>query len=378
MPEASCSEEPGAGKLHAGICEGGAGQPASLPRHWAAAQYNLGACYRDARGVAKDYVEAVKWFRMAAEQNHADAKYNLGVAHGNGHGVAKDEGAAVKWYRRAAEQNLAQAQNELGLCYCAGQGVEKDFAEATKCYRKAADQGYANAQHNLGVCYERGEGVLQDHAEAAKWYLKAAEQNYAIAQVNLGLCFCNGQGVLKDGVQGYKWWLLGSAQGIEVAKKNMTILEGKLTREQIAQGQELASDFKVPVVATLDAQPSEAERQLRTDLRIKAEAGDAQAQNEMGEALYAGKRGVEKDAVAAVKWLRQAADQNDPTAQSNLGICYECGEGVAKYEVEAYKWDLLAAAQGDAKAKRNVTMLELLLSPEQIAEGKRRAKDWLD
>jgi len=28
----SCSEEPGAGKLPAGICEGGAGQPASLPR----------------------------------------------------------------------------------------------------------------------------------------------------------------------------------------------------------------------------------------------------------------------------------------------------------------------------------------------------------
>jgi len=31
--EASCLEEPGAGKLHAGICEGGVGQPASLPRH---------------------------------------------------------------------------------------------------------------------------------------------------------------------------------------------------------------------------------------------------------------------------------------------------------------------------------------------------------
>src|ERR1700720_3954462 len=30
--KASCCEEPGAGKLHAGICEGGAGQPASLPR----------------------------------------------------------------------------------------------------------------------------------------------------------------------------------------------------------------------------------------------------------------------------------------------------------------------------------------------------------
>ncbi len=30
--EASNHEEPGAGKLHAGICEGGVGQPASLPR----------------------------------------------------------------------------------------------------------------------------------------------------------------------------------------------------------------------------------------------------------------------------------------------------------------------------------------------------------
>ena len=43
--------------------------------------------------------------------------------------------------------------------------------------------------------------------------------------------------------------------------------------------------------------------------------------------------------------------------------------GVPKYELEAYQWDLLAAAQGDTKAKRNATVLELMLSPEQIAEG---------
>ena len=82
--------------------------------------------------------------------------------------------------------------------------------------------------------------------------------------------------------------------------------------------------------------------------------------------------------MAAVKWFRQAAQQNHAVAQSTLGVCYECGDGVAKYEVEAYKWDLLAAAQGDVKAKRNATMLELLMLPEQIAEGKRRAKDWLE
>jgi tetratricopeptide (TPR) repeat protein len=51
---------------------------------------------------------------------------------------------------------------------------------------------------------------------------------------------------------------------------------------------------------------------------------------------------------------------------------------VAKHELEAYKWYLLAAAQGDAKAKNNVILLDLMLSPAQIAEGKRRAQVWLE
>ena len=80
----------------------------------------------------------------------------------------------------------------------------------------------------------------------------------------------------------------------------------------------------------------------------------------------------------AAKWFRRAAEQNLAAAQSNLGICYERGDGVAKYEVEAYKWFLLAAAQGDTKAKRNATLLELLLSPEEIAEAKERAQAWLE
>jgi TPR repeat protein len=37
------------------------------------AQFNLGLCFMYGQGVAKDPVEAVKWYRMAAEQGHADA-----------------------------------------------------------------------------------------------------------------------------------------------------------------------------------------------------------------------------------------------------------------------------------------------------------------
>jgi len=47
--------------------------------------------------VAKDEVEAVMWYRKAAEQGHVKAQYNLGVALDDDKGVAKDEVEAAKW-----------------------------------------------------------------------------------------------------------------------------------------------------------------------------------------------------------------------------------------------------------------------------------------
>ena len=122
--------------------------------------------------------------------------------------------------------------------------MAKDQVEAVKWYRKAAEQNFAKAQHNLGICYEQGEGVAKDQVEAVKWFRKAAEQNYALAQNNLGVCFYNGDGVAADWVEAYKWRLLAARQGDEDAKKSMTVLESKLTPEQVAQGQKRANDFK--------------------------------------------------------------------------------------------------------------------------------------
>ena len=66
-------------------------------------QYNLGVMYYNGQGVPQDYKEAMKWFRMAAEQGHADAQYNLGVIYSNGKGVPQDHKEAMKWLRMAAE-----------------------------------------------------------------------------------------------------------------------------------------------------------------------------------------------------------------------------------------------------------------------------------
>src|SRR5438876_701871 len=114
---------------------------AKAERGDAQSQLDLGCLfYSGALGGAKDYAEAVKWYRRAAEQNHAAAQYSLGVCYKNGSGVAENAVEAVKWYRKAAEQNLAQAQFSLGRCFERGQGVAKNEVEAVKWYRKGAEQ----------------------------------------------------------------------------------------------------------------------------------------------------------------------------------------------------------------------------------------------
>src|SRR5512145_2545011 len=45
----------------------------------AAAQALLGGMYVCGENVPRDYAEAAKWYRLAAEQGHSDARYNLGV-----------------------------------------------------------------------------------------------------------------------------------------------------------------------------------------------------------------------------------------------------------------------------------------------------------
>jgi TPR repeat protein len=103
---------------------------------------------------------------------------------------SKDYAEAVRWYRKAAEQGHAQSQYGLGLMYTFHWGVPKDDAEAVRWYRKAAEQGLAEAQWSLSVAYANGKGVPKDHAEFTRWLDKAEEQKDALAQRDLwpGVC----------------------------------------------------------------------------------------------------------------------------------------------------------------------------------------------
>lgn len=54
-----------------------------------AAQLEIGRRYYEGRGVRRDYRSAVRCWRLAADQGHAEARYHLAVCHVLGEGVKK-------------------------------------------------------------------------------------------------------------------------------------------------------------------------------------------------------------------------------------------------------------------------------------------------
>lgn len=67
----------------------------------AEAQLVLGMCYY----LAKDYKQAVYWYKKAAEQGFAKSQYNLGLCYEKGIGVKKDLNKAKYWYDKAVKNN---------------------------------------------------------------------------------------------------------------------------------------------------------------------------------------------------------------------------------------------------------------------------------
>jgi uncharacterized protein len=77
-----------------------------------------------------------------------------------------------------------------------------------------------------------------------------------------------------------------------------------------------------------------------------------------------------------VKWFRKAADQGNALAQLSLGGMYANGRGVPQDYILAHMWYNLTAAQGDQDAIKNRDLIAGNMTPAQIAEAQRLAREW--
>ena len=115
-------------------------------------------------------------------------------------------------------------------------------------------------------------------------------------------------------------------------------------------------------------------------LSVKANAGDADAQYNLGASYYLG-QGVPQDYAQAAAWYRKAAEQGHADAQFNLGAAYGIGEGVPEDYVESHKWLNLAASRASAEKQKQFAEtrdgVAQLMTPAQLAEAEKLANEWM-
>lgn len=156
---------------------------------------------------------------------------------------------------------------------------------------------------------------------------------------------------------------------------------------------------------------NDADREL-AETRIRAEQGDPEAQCEIGEFYFSGRRGLPVDRARGMAWLRRAAEQGSARGQMSLGtfysgsygdppdypeavrwirkaaeqghgdgqfglaVAYADGIGVPRDPVQALMWIELAGAAGVTGAGSFRDRIVLEMNPAQIAEGQALARAW--
>jgi len=175
----------------------------------------------------------------------------------------------------------------------------------------------AGPSEDAKQAYDRG-----DYKTAYRLNKSLAERGSPVAQSNLGLMYYHSRGVSQDYAEAMKWF------------------------------------------------------------RKAADQGDAVGQYYIGLMYYNGKT-VPQNYAEATKWFRKAADQGDADAQYSLGLMYAIGKGVPQDYVLAYMWLNLASTRDSAwekekrdKAEENRKNLASKLTPAQIADAQKLAREW--
>ena len=96
-------------------------------------------------------------------------------------GTQRDYEDAFKWAKKAADQGDLDGMYCLALCYEHGRGTAVAKTKAATTYEKAAKLGHAPSQWNLAVCYLNGSGYERNEVKGYMWAYQAADQGNELA-----------------------------------------------------------------------------------------------------------------------------------------------------------------------------------------------------
>lgn len=88
--------------------------------------------------------------------------------------ASKDFNNAFRCFKMAADMDDPSALYALGFCYERGHGTYIDYKTAFYKYKKAADLGNINGMYAVGCSYYNGTGVAKNESIALDYFKKAA------------------------------------------------------------------------------------------------------------------------------------------------------------------------------------------------------------
>lgn len=304
------------------------------------------ACY-NALFCPLNYDRAAQCYRIAAETGHRSAQYELGLCYLEGKGVPRDSAQAEHWNRLAALQGYPLAEYEEGSFYAMGDGVPQDHAEAFKWFSLAAEHDHPGANAAVGTYYQHGNVVEQDEAKAVQFYERSMELGSPKGEYHLGCCYVYGTGVPQHLQKGMRMLLHAAAQGHAPAQQEAeSVLES--LKAAAEQGETAAQAELGLIYAEVLPEPQydEAYRLLSA----AAETGHPRALFGLGECLLNG-RGTEPDPERGAELLARAASAGEPDALALYGLLMQ--QMADTQEMRDQGADLIrtAAEQGSEIAK---------------------------
>lgn len=229
--------------------------------------------------------------------------------------------------------------------------IDNEFNLA-KC-RESAASGYAAAQgnygmalHNLGSYWETEFSVIAEDC-----LTQAARAGDMAAQYQLGEKFIHSF-TAKVQEEGEKWLREAADQGYLMAISYAEYHYDEKARTAQSDGDGEAEKSYRELL--------EAYSKKAVDLcREMAEAGNADAQEELGERYYSGE-GVPQDYAEAIKWFKKAGEQGNKAALIMLSRCYENGCGVEKDIAKATSWGYKARDVVQKEAQSQQERIQML------------------
>lgn len=324
-------------------------------------QNTLGTWYYSGKNVKQDYETALKYWALAAKQNHVEAIGNMGMCYQYGRGTKKDSVLAVKLYEKAIAKgnqavlqqhiDLAEKKGDLFSCtllheiYKGDKGIAADQKKAQHYLIKAAQGGNTESQKTYAMLLLNQKNTK----ESVKWFKELADKGNITGIYYYGYQLFKGMGIKQDKVKGAEYLQRAANRGVLAAYRQLGAA--------YFDGEGVNQDYQKAV----------------TYLQKAVTGRFADSQMLLARCYMEGK-GVKRSYEQAIQWLAEAASQNSKETETvkkmiadNTDATFRSYvDGLKKYYVDK---DYKSAANTFKKVEKEgindgVTMQALILADE--------------